>query len=61
MVYLDPKYYSKKSGNMIQVFLVPSSSIILGSSFFKNYAITFDKKNSKMGFYGPSSKNWLRV
>lgn len=60
IVYLDPKYYSKNAGNMVQVFLVPSPNMILGSSFFKNYAITFDKRNSKIGFYGPSSKNWLK-
>ena len=43
VVYLDPKYYTKVSGPNVQVSLVSSDHMILGSSFFKSYSITFDK------------------
>ncbi len=43
------------------------NSILLGDTFFRKYVISFDKINSRIGFYGPHNlvyvvgQNWFKL
>lgn len=54
-VYIEPsQYMSKYNSRCTYLFNTMStvSSILLGDIFFRNYIITFDKLNKRLGFVG---------
>ena len=55
-VFIDPEDYTAKVGSGFCTYLFGSingfSQILLGDIFFRNYVVTFDKENKRLGFSG---------
>ena len=56
MFIVPSQYTSNLNNGYCQAtfsYLSSVNSIILGDTFFRKYIISFDKINSRIGFYGP--------
>lgn len=59
MYVQGPAYKNAVSGGYCQVLLQTLNSldlIILGDVFFRGYTISFDRINTRVGFYGQTTK-----
>lgn len=69
MFIVPSQYTSNLNNGFCQAtfsYLSSVNSILLGDTFFRKYVISFDKINSRIGFYGPHNlvyvvgENWFK-